>query len=62
MYGPDREIRDILGTFIATEYEGQRGVLAWLTDISKIKAAEDEMRRAKEWWSRGRLLCLAPLR
>jgi two-component system sensor histidine kinase/response regulator len=48
MYGPDREIRDILGTFIATEYEGQRGVLGWLTDISKIKAAEDEMRRAKE--------------
>ena len=48
MYGPDREIRDILATFIATEYEGQRGVLGWLTDITKIKAAEDEMRRAKE--------------
>jgi two-component system sensor histidine kinase/response regulator len=48
MYGPDREIRDIMATFIATEYEGQRGVLGWLTDISKIKAAEDEMRRAKE--------------
>jgi two-component system sensor histidine kinase/response regulator len=47
-YGPNREIRDIMATFIATEYEGRMGVLGWLTDISKIKAAEDEMRRAKE--------------
>lgn len=48
MYGPDGKIRDIMATFIATEYEGKPGVLGWLTDISKIKAAEAEMRRAKE--------------
>jgi two-component system sensor histidine kinase/response regulator len=48
MYGPDGEIRDIMATFVATEYEGKPGVLGWLTDISKIKAAEAEMRRAKE--------------
>ncbi len=48
MYGPNREIRDILATFIATEYEGKMGVLGWLTDITQIKAAEEEMRRAKE--------------
>ncbi|WP_242023088.1 response regulator [Pseudanabaena mucicola] len=33
---------------MTTEYEGEQGVLGWLTDISKIKAAEAEMRRAKE--------------
>lgn len=48
MYGPTGEIRDIMATFMATEYEGKPGVLGWLTDISQIKAAEDEMRRAKE--------------
>ncbi|MGL4377987.1 MAG: response regulator [Microcoleaceae cyanobacterium] len=48
MYGPDGAIRDIMATFMLTEYEGKSGVLGWLTDISKIKAAEEEMRRAKE--------------
>lgn len=48
MYGPDGSIRDIMATFMTTEYEGKSGVLGWLTDISNIKAAEEEMRRAKE--------------
>lgn len=48
MYSPNGEIRDIMATFMLTEYEGKSGVLGWLTDISKIKAAEEEMRRAKE--------------
>ncbi len=48
MYGPDGSLRDIMATFMNTEYEGQSGILGWLTDISNIKAAEEEMRRAKE--------------
>ncbi|QQE64285.1 histidine kinase [Leptolyngbya sp. BL0902] len=48
MYGPTGDIRDIMATFVATEYEGKPGVLGWLTDISQIKAAEDEMLHAKE--------------
>nr|CAD5916079.1 Hybrid signal transduction histidine kinase J [Planktothrix pseudagardhii] len=48
MYSPTGEIRDIMATFMVTEYEGKPGVLGWLTDIGKIKAAEEEMRRAKE--------------
>jgi two-component system sensor histidine kinase/response regulator len=48
MYGPDGSIRDIMATFMITEYDGQSGILGWLTDISNIKAAEEEMRRAKE--------------
>ncbi len=48
MYGPNGEIRDIMATFMTMEYQGQPGVLGWLTDIGKMKAAEAEMRRAKE--------------
>jgi len=48
MYSPTGDIRDIMATFLTTEYEGKVGVLGWLTDISQIKVAEDEMRRAKE--------------
>ena len=48
MYGPDGQLRDIMATFMATCYEGQAGILGWLTDITKIKAAETEMQRAKE--------------
>jgi PAS domain-containing protein len=39
-YGPNREIRDTLATFISTEYEGQTGVLAWMVDLSGMKEAE----------------------
>ncbi|AGF51680.1 hybrid sensory kinase [Synechocystis sp. PCC 6803] len=48
MYNPRGEIRDILATFLATDYEGQKGILGWLADITPIKAAEAEMKRAKE--------------
>lgn len=48
MYGPDGQIHDILATFLKTEYEGESGVLGWLTDIGKIKQAEAEMQRAKD--------------
>ncbi|BBC23868.1 response regulator [Pseudanabaena sp. ABRG5-3] len=48
MYSPQGEIRDVMATFMTMEYEGEQGVLGWLTDISKIKAAEAEMRKAKE--------------
>ncbi|BFM39244.1 response regulator [Synechocystis sp. LKSZ1] len=48
MYGPDGQLRDVMATFMTTVYEGQAGILGWLTDISKIKAAEAEMQRAKE--------------
>lgn len=48
MYGPDGQPRDILATFLSTEYEGEQGILAWLLDASKIKAAEEEMRRARD--------------
>ncbi|MGA1622654.1 MAG: response regulator, partial [Synechocystis sp.] len=48
MYGPDGQIRDIMSTFMAIDYEGQAGIIGWLTDISQIKMAEESLRRAKE--------------
>ncbi|MEI7799025.1 MAG: response regulator [Opitutaceae bacterium] len=48
MRGPDGEIRSILGTHLKMDYEGERGELSWLTDISKLKAIEAEINRAKD--------------
>jgi len=48
MYAPNGDVRDFLATFLATEYQGRPGVLGWLTDITKLKAAEIEILRAKE--------------
>ncbi len=43
-YGKNRQRRDVLATFIRTEYEGQPGVLVWMVDLSGIKAAENELK------------------
>ncbi len=48
MYAPNGDARDFIATFLATEYQGRPGMLGWLTDITKLKAAEIEIRRAKE--------------
>ena len=48
MYAPNGDARDFIATFLATEFQGRPGVLGWLTDITKLKAAEIEIRRAKE--------------
>jgi PAS domain S-box-containing protein len=43
-YGPNREVRDTLATFISTEYEGQTGILSWLVDLGGLKEAERELK------------------
>jgi PAS domain S-box-containing protein len=43
-YGPNREIRDTLATFISTEYEGQTGILSWLVNLGGLKEAERELK------------------
>ena len=48
MRGHNGQPRDIMGTFLRTEFEGSQGVLAWLVDIGKLKVAESELRAAKE--------------
>ena len=48
MRGPNGVIRDTMCTYLNTEFEGRNGILCWLIDIGKLKAAEDAMRQAKE--------------
>ncbi len=43
MYNPNREVRDILATYMMTEFEGRSGVLGWILDITDRKRAEREM-------------------
>ena len=46
--GPDGNPRQMLATFLPTEYEGRTGILGWLIDIGRLKAVEAELRRAKD--------------
>lgn len=57
-YGPNREIRETLATFISTEHEGQSGILAWMVDLSKLKEAEKELRARFEELDRFRRLAI----
>jgi two-component system, sensor histidine kinase and response regulator len=47
MYNPARQVRDILATYMLTDYEGETGVLGWLIDITERKQAENEIRRQR---------------
>ncbi|UCD80842.1 MAG: transporter substrate-binding domain-containing protein [Desulfobacterales bacterium] len=57
-YGPNREIRETLATFISTEYEGQSGILAWMVDLSSLKEAEKELRARFDELARFRRLAI----
>jgi PAS domain-containing protein len=57
-YGPKREIRDTLATFIRTEYEGQTGILSWLVDLSGLKEAERELKAKFDELARFRRLAI----
>jgi len=57
-YGPKREVRDTLATFIRTEYEGQTGILSWLVDLSGLKEAERELKAKFDELARFRRLAI----
>jgi PAS domain S-box-containing protein len=48
MFDRQGQVHELLATYMRTEYDGAPGILGWLTDIGKLKAAEAEIRRAKE--------------
>ena len=48
MFAPDGSVRDVMSTFQLVDYEGAQGVLGWLSDVTDQRAAEEQMRRAKE--------------
>jgi PAS domain S-box-containing protein len=43
MYDRHKRVRDMLVTFLPISYEGEEGVLGWLTDITERKQAEREL-------------------
>jgi two-component system sensor histidine kinase/response regulator len=49
MYGPNSGVLDLLATYIETQHEGRKAILAWLVDISKIKQAESELRESENY-------------
>ncbi|MFO1160910.1 MAG: response regulator [Reyranellaceae bacterium] len=46
--GADGQVHDLLATFSTTEHESEPATLAWLVDVSEIKQAERETRRAHQ--------------
>ena len=42
------EVRDVVASFLPTEYDGAPALLSWVTDVSKLKAAEQALVRAKD--------------
>ena len=48
LFDASGEARDMMATLLRTGFEGDAGTLIWMIDITRLKAAEDSMRRAKE--------------
>jgi PAS domain S-box-containing protein len=44
LYGPNREIRDVLATLAVTQYEGRESILAWLVDLTERRKVEEALR------------------
>jgi two-component system sensor histidine kinase/response regulator len=47
MHSASGAVRDYLGSFMQTDYEGESAVLGWLLDITDIKSAEQSARLAQ---------------
>ena len=48
VYNESKEPLTMLATYMTMEYEGKKGVLGWLADITEQKQAERQMQQAKE--------------
>ncbi|CAK0774949.1 two-component system, sensor histidine kinase and response regulator [Azospirillaceae bacterium] len=48
MYDAQRQVRDMLITYLPMTYDGEEGILGWLSDITDRKAAELLVMKAKE--------------
>ena len=48
MYCPRHTVRDLLVTYLPTDYEGRPGVLGWMIDITERKRSEVEIRQAND--------------
>ena len=48
MYCPHGTVRDLLVTYLPTDYEGKPGILGWMIDISDRKKNEQALQRASD--------------
>jgi PAS domain S-box-containing protein len=46
--GPDGDARDLLITFLRTDYDGEPGILGWMVDVGEMKEAERAVRESEE--------------
>ncbi len=46
--GADGEVRNILATYLKTEYEGKQGMLVWFVDVTHLKRVEAELKKSEE--------------
>jgi PAS domain S-box-containing protein len=58
MYNRDRQIRDILVTYLPITYDGEEGILGWLLDITDRKKAEKEIKEKFEELRRFRRMAI----
>ncbi len=48
LFDKDKNVRDMLVTFLPITYEGEDGILGWLMDITERKHAEEELRTSQK--------------
>ena len=58
LYNRDRQIRDILITYLPMTYDGEEGILGWLLDITDRKKAEKEIQEKYTELSRFRRMAI----
>jgi PAS domain S-box-containing protein len=58
MYDRDRQVRDILITYLPFTYDGEEGILGWLLDITDRKKAEKEIQEKYTELSRFRRMAI----
>jgi PAS domain S-box-containing protein len=48
MYCPHNTVRDLLVTYLPTDYEGEPGILGWMIDITERKVADRAIRQIND--------------
>ncbi len=57
-YDAEGKIRDFMGTFMVTTYDGEPGLLCWVVDITEMKKAENRLREKFDELARFRRLAV----
>ncbi len=48
MYCPHNSVRDLLVTYLPTDFDGEQGILGWMIDITERKQADRAIRQAND--------------